>query len=278
LALGAHRLGVEVDGLFAVGSDLFSRLADAAFSSSGLPSTMLRRFEAATGSGVGFTDAEGENCLAVHPGANALLSAADVRAVGEAVRRATLVLAQFEIADEPILAAFSLAREAGGRTLLNPSPFREVDPRILDRTSILVLNAVEAERMSGALGLDGFDHAEPSPPGGLARLAQAILARGPDTVVVTLGAEGAVAYRRHEAELHQPAFRVQTSDTMGAGDAFTAGLAAGLVAGLPLSESLEQAAACGAMVCRSPGIFDALPTKGELGLFLATRGDRTKIA
>ena len=91
VAVGAHRLGAKVDGIFAIGNDFFSQLASSTFAQAGLSSTMLRRFEAPTGSGIGFTDAQGENCLAVHPGANLLLSAHEIRSVAPGVRGADFV-------------------------------------------------------------------------------------------------------------------------------------------------------------------------------------------
>jgi fructokinase len=48
--------------------------------------------------------------------------------------------------------------------------------------------------------------------------------RGPELVVVTHGAGGATAVGPGAAPLHVPARRVETVDTIGAGDAFTAGL------------------------------------------------------
>jgi sugar/nucleoside kinase (ribokinase family) len=67
LALGALRLGASVDGLFAVGNDLFADFARSAFVEAGLAPAMLRSYNAVTGAGIGFTDARGENCLAVYP-------------------------------------------------------------------------------------------------------------------------------------------------------------------------------------------------------------------
>jgi fructokinase len=52
---------------------------------------------------------------------------------------------------------------------------------------------------------------------------------GANLVVVTDGAEGATAYRGTRAPLHRPGRRVTVVDTIGAGDAFTAGLLTGLV-------------------------------------------------
>jgi len=77
LAVGARRLGATVDGLVAVGNDFFSQLAAPALTRAGLSPEMVRRYEGTTGSGIGFTDADGENCLAVFPGANRLLTGQD---------------------------------------------------------------------------------------------------------------------------------------------------------------------------------------------------------
>jgi fructokinase len=52
---------------------------------------------------------------------------------------------------------------------------------------------------------------------------------GADLVVVTDGADGASAFRRTSPPLRRPARRVEVVDTIGAGDAFTAGLLTGLV-------------------------------------------------
>jgi fructokinase len=52
---------------------------------------------------------------------------------------------------------------------------------------------------------------------------------GPIVVVVTEGAHGASAYRDTRRPLHRPGRRVSVVDTIGAGDAFTAGLLTGLI-------------------------------------------------
>ena len=266
LALGAHRLGARVDGIFSIGTDLFSQLAQSAFAQTGLSSAMLRHVDAKTGSGIGFTDLRGENCLAVCPGANLLLSAQDIRSVEQAVREAGLVLAQFETGDEPILEAFALARGAGVRTLLNPSPFRCVDQRMLEHTSVLVLNRVEATQLAESSGFGTIGTLE-----GLNDMAAALLEQGPELIVVTLGSEGAIAYQRGIPPLRQPSFPVKVIDTLGAGDAFTAGLAVGLLQGRPLPECLRQATACGAILCMEIGVFDVLPNFEQLDLFLAAQ-------
>ncbi|MET0257102.1 MAG: PfkB family carbohydrate kinase [Methylobacterium sp.] len=254
LALAAHRLGATVDGVFAIGDDPFAAVAVSAFEGAGLDTQMIVRRSGSTGAGVGFVDESGENCLAVSLGANRLLAAGDIDPAR--IARAELVMATFESPDAPIAAAFAQARRRGIRTLLNPSPSRPIDPQILADTAILVVNGVEA----ADLGLDLAD------PG----TAEALLRPGPEMVVVTIGDEGAVAFRRNRPPWRQPAFPVAVIDTIGAGDAFSAGLAVALLEGCPLDAALAQAAACGAITACRFGAFDAFPTAADRDRFRAS--------
>jgi fructokinase len=52
---------------------------------------------------------------------------------------------------------------------------------------------------------------------------------GPALVVITDGPDGAIAYRNGAEPLRRPGRKIQLVDTIGAGDAFTAGLLSGLV-------------------------------------------------
>ena len=218
VAVGARRLGAEVDCLAAIGDDLFGQMAPAAFRAAGLSDALLRRCETPTGAGVGFIQANGENCLAVFPGANLSLSAADVRAHTREIEAARMVLAQFEIGDPPILKAFAIARRVGRATLLNPSPFRIPTPEILAATTILVLNERETLAMASALGFEAGRVDRDS----ASRLARLLHANGLETLIVTLGARGALAYPREGPPISQPAYAVEAIDTLGAGDAFIA--------------------------------------------------------
>ncbi len=69
--------------------------------------------------------------------------------------------------------------------------------------------------------------------------------------------------------MHQPGFEVVAMDSLGAGDAFTAGFAVSLMEGRSLAECLRRGAGCGAITVQKLGVFDALPTRRELERFLA---------
>ncbi len=57
-------------------------------------------------------------------------------------------------------------------------------------------------------------------------------------VVVTLGSRGAFAVARTGESVYEPAHAVEVIDTVGSGDAFSAGFAHGLLAGWPLARCL----------------------------------------
>ncbi|MFI6693475.1 sugar kinase [Streptomyces sp. NPDC050433] len=84
-------------------------------------------------------------------------------------------------------------------------------------------------------------------------------------VAVKLGGEGAELHTPHGRE-HAPARRVTVRDTVGAGDAFTAGLLSGLLDGLGPRERLERANTVGAFAVGSAGDWEGLPERRELAL------------
>jgi sugar/nucleoside kinase (ribokinase family) len=92
--------------------------------------------------------------------------------------------------------------------------------------------------------------------------ARSIAARGPSTVVVKLGSEGAVAVRGdHVVRSGAPA--VRAVDATGAGDSFAAGFIAGMVEDRPLEETMALACACGALSTRGVGGTTAQPDRDE---------------
>ena len=268
VAIGLRRLGVAVDGLIAAGDDLFGALAAAALTAADLPAGMLRRVAGRSGAGVGLIDRTGDTVIAVYPGANRMLGATHVATAAASIGTASHVVAQFEIGDEPIAAAFALAG-AGATTVLNPSPFRPVDPAILQRTGMLVANATEACALARSLGVPAVP--DDAPVEQWSALAGAVHGAGVATLVVTRGARDALLWQRGEAPLVQPSFAVACVDGIGAGDAFLAGLVASRAEGRPIAEALRIAAACGAIATMRHGVAVTLPTQPQLAEFLRQR-------
>ncbi len=157
---------------------------------------------------------------------------------------------------EGLAALFGRARAAGLSTSLDPGwdpggDWGEGLEAALELTDVFLPNAEEACRFAGA--------ADPE-----AALAE--LAAGGATVVVKLGAAGAIA-AGPEGRARVAAPAVTTVDATGAGDSFAAGFLRGRRDGLPLERCLRLAVACGALATRALGGVDGQPTFDEANEF-----------
>ena len=132
--------------------------------------------------------ASGENQIVIVPGANAALGPAEVATVAAdsaAVDNCRVLATVLEVGNEAVSAALQLGRSVGARTVLNaaPAPVAGLAADILAATDILVVNETEAEVLAGC-GEDA--------EGGWTAAAGRLLDLGCHSVVITLGAAGAV--------------------------------------------------------------------------------------
>jgi 2-dehydro-3-deoxygluconokinase len=101
--------------------------------------------------------------------------------------------------------------------------------------------------------------------GGEAEAAEALLSRGSSYIVVKRGACGASVWTEG-SRIDAPALPVTAIDTVGAGDAFSAGFLSGLLDGLDPGQCLERANLLGAWAVSTRGDWQGLPRRGELDL------------
>jgi 2-dehydro-3-deoxygluconokinase len=94
-------------------------------------------------------------------------------------------------------------------------------------------------------------------------LARGVGKLGPSTVVLKLGARGALALTGDRTTV-APTEPVDVVDPVGAGDAFVAGYLSALVQDRPVAECLQRGNLVGGAVCRVPGDWEGLPTPQEL--------------
>ena len=265
VAIGVHRLGFAVDIFLGVGRDPAAREVCALLEAEGIATTQVHTLGDTSGHGAGFVAANGDNSIAVFPGANQLLGAREMGQARPLFRTATLVYGQLETSLEAVQAAFVLARSQGVMTVLNPSPMRVLGQELLDVTSTLVLNWTEACQL-----LAGVVVEMPSSLQGCAALLQPQVEqfrqRWPgDWIVVTVGALGSMGFARDgETVCALPARLHAQGDSAGAGDAFSAGLCVTLAQGLPMRQALQLANACGAALASGHGVLEHLPTMATL--------------
>jgi len=261
-AVGAARAGGAVTFVARVGRDMFGDQAVAGFRRDGINvDFVLRDKTAPSGVALIFVAEDGENSIAVAGGANTRLSPADVKKAKQAIASARVLVMQLETPLETVQAAAELAARAGVRVILNPAPARPLPDRLLKVVSILTPNETEAELLTGIRVDDDV---------AAARAADELLAKGIQTVVLTLGARGAFLATKAGQHL-VPGFKVKPVDTTAAGDIFNGALAVALAEGKSLVEAARFANAAGALSVTKLGAQPSAPTRREIERFLKTR-------
>jgi ribokinase len=265
-AVAAARLageGLSVRMIGCTGDDDFGRTLRAALRAEGVDDSAVRTAAGVpTGIAMITVDRAGENIITVAPGANHELIAADVADVGGDV----LVISA-EVPVPVITAALAAAARRALRVLnLAPAP-PEAAELIAAAPDWLVVNESEAAAVLGR------------PVSGLTEAAAAaaeLVAAGAGNAVVTAGAAGA-AYcgpaggQGKTVVVTVPGFKVQATDTVGAGDTFVGALAVALAAGVPPVDAVTAASAAGATAATRPGTQSGMPHPADV---LAVTGHR----
>lgn len=170
-------------------------------------------------------------------------------------------------AAEAVTAAVRLAREAGTLVsvdvnyrsrLWTPEQARPVLSELVRNADIVISSEDE-------LGL------VVATPEDEAASAGQLADCGVSRLVIKRGARGATLWQDARAH-HAPAIPVTVLDTIGAGDAFTAGYLSGVLDGLPPAAALDRGIVAGAFAVAAIGDWEGLPTRDELALLGAESG------
>lgn len=260
-AVAAARLDADVTMVVKLGQDAFGDQAAANLANEGIrPRFVLRDGASHTGVAFILVDDAGENMIIVALGTNALLTPTDIDAAREAIARADVALFQLESPLETVTYAIRMAHEAGTTVVLNPAPGQALGPELLSQVDVLTPNQTELQLLvgrdlSGLTNLTGLEEIESA--------ARELLAHGVGSVVVTLGADGALIVTRAGAR-HVPGYTVKVVDTTGAGDAFNGALAVALAEGQTLQEAVNFANAAAALQITKVGTAPAMPYRRDV--------------
>lgn len=186
----------------------------------------------------------------------------------DVVRRARLVcVSGTGLAREPSRGAtLAVARSRAGRTIFDldwrpslwsePSEYPEVARAAIGGADVVVGNEQE---LCAAVAVEEPEEA-----------AHRLLEAGVNTIVVKRGAKGVTAFTGDHV-IEVSGIEVEVANGLGAGDAFAAALAHGLLRQKPLEETLRRANAAGAIVAEQLPCSEAMPTVEELEAFLQAR-------
>ena len=254
-AVAAARLGARVAMVGRVGSDDAGTTLRTALQEAGVDCRHLAvDGQAASGLALIGVDRSGDNTIIVSPGANDRIWPDDVAAAAPFLASAAVTLVQLEV---PAMAVEAAVAASGGKVVLNPAPASHLSSALLERVDVLVPNRIELAQLAGS-----------AEAGGLAAVEE--MARGlpVPTVVVTLGADGALLVAGGDAVV-LPAPPVEVVDTTGAGDAFCGAIAEALARGVAIDEATARAVHAGSLATTRRGAQPSLPTRAQVNASLA---------
>lgn len=254
-AVAAARSEAETWMVGRVGTDAFGDAQIDFLQQQGIRTDrVLRSDDVPTGVALITVSAEGENSIVVVPGANGRVSQEDVNVVFEPE---DVVVCQFEIPLETVVAVLRCAHERGARTILNPAPAAEWPSEYRSLVDVLVVNESELAFLAGG------PEPDPADTRAVAERVAALRAGPNQTVVATLGSHGLVAATGAE-EMVLAGHSVRAVDTTAAGDTFVGAFAASLARGAAEREALEYANLAAAISVERAGAGPSIPARAEI--------------
>jgi len=262
-AVGAARLGARVALVARVGNDVRGDSVVEALITEGVEiDHLIRDATAFTGVALCQVGGTGEKQILSAAGANARLSAEDVRAAADALRSARVVLLQLGVPLAAVAEAIRIGRSAGARVVLDPGPPAPLPDDLLAEIDVIRPNCSEALALTGVEVVDR-DSARAA--------AASLLRRGAGAAAVQAGESGDLL-SWSEGEVWLPRFEVARLDATGAGDAFASAFAVALAEGRSLAEAGPFASAAAALATTVLGAQASLPRRAAVLALLESRG------
>jgi len=242
------RAGVDVVHLGRLGKS--DQWALDALSQFGVRTNSIELLDGPSGHAIIQVDADGENAIVLHGGANQSFDAATLEKLLQNAKAGDWLLIQNEC--NALSEAFAIAAKMQLNVAFNPAPMNaQVDQLPLEQCRVLILNEVEATQLAG-VDLNG-EAVQDTP------LISALQRRYPDAIIaLTLGGKGATILQHNES-ISVDAPMVKVVDTTGAGDTFVGYFLAGIISGLTAEQAARRACAAGALAVTIAGATPGIP-------------------
>ena len=258
-AVAAGRLGANIQFIAAVGNDELGNKIKQQLNNDNINTCSVACIEGQnTGVALILVNAQGENQIAIHAGANAQVTTEYLLKYKEDIINADAILMQLETPLATIEQAAKLAKQHQTQVILNPAPAQKLSDDLLKHIDIITPNETEAEYLTGIKVLTEQDAEQ---------AAMILHKKGIETVIITLGSKGAWVSSAQRGAIIA-GFKVQVIDTIGAGDTFNGMLVTALLEGKTLEQAVKYAHAAGALSVTKPGAQTAVPFRNEVEEFL----------
>jgi len=253
-AVAAARLSGNVTLVANLGNDLFGHQAHEQFKQENINVSFIT-FDSVHPSGVALinVDANGENCIAVAPGANGNLTSDLLKSFFEFITLPAIVLVQLEI---PIPTVEFIIEQCAVRSIpviVNPAPASKLRDEVWKHVYAITPNETEAEFLTGITITDDVS---------AKKAANVFHNKGIKNVILTLGKRGAYwSVDDNDGMVAAP--HVTVADTTAAGDCFSGALAVALAEKKSLADAVRFAIVAASISVTRMGAQSSMPSRKE---------------
>lgn len=258
-AVALGKLGTDVYFIGKVGTDSYGNLLLKSLEESGVKTDFVfKDYQDHSGISLIYVNNSGENCIVNYMGANNNLTMENIRKALKLIKSADIILLQLEI---PLNIIFNIIRKfykLGKTIILDPAPYKPIPFDILSNISILTPNQTEIEQLTNIKVNNEQDSYKAS---------KFLIDKGANVIINKLGSKGAFLIDKNNSNLI-PTFDVKRVNSIGAGDAFNAGLAYGISKNKSLYESVLIGNLVASLSVTKEGVQESMPTKEDLTKFI----------
>ncbi len=253
-AYAIGKLGGQVNMIGAVGDDLYGKMLIENLQSVGVGTSGIEVISGVpTGNAFISVDEEGENSIIVVQGANNKLTTQMIDKHRNLIEDADIIIMQLEIPLEVVEHVKTLAKDK--LVVLDPAPAQNnLSKQFLKGFHIVKPNETELQTLTGKKLVTREE---------LISGAKELLEKGIQTVIVTLGGDGALLVTK-DTEEYFKAQKVTAVDTTAAGDSFTAALTLALSKGKEYGEAIRFGNYVSGIVVTRKGAQTSIPTMEEV--------------
>ncbi|MFU2418745.1 ribokinase [Peptacetobacter sp. AB800] len=255
-AYSIGKLGGDVAMIGAVGDDdagqiLLNNLKSVNVDTSGIEIVN----DNVTGQAYIYVDDNGQNCITVISGANAVVDRDMIDRNMELIDDAEYVVMQLEVPIDTVKYVKDIAISKGKKVIIDPAPaIKNPDTNLWRGCYIIKPNELELATLTGKK-LNNIEEYK--------KAAIELQKTGADFVISTLGGDGAIAYDGENIK-NFDCKKTTVVDTTAAGDTFTAGLVIGLNEGKSIEEAINFGQSAAAITVSRKGAQTSIPSRDEI--------------
>lgn len=229
-----------------IGNDMYGTSIMNELKNIGMSTEFIKKVDCSTGIAVISVDKEGNNSIIATPGANKLLSVKDIENSMELFMNTDIVLIQNEIPVDVNEKIIELSHQLNKLVIYNPAPFVPINPSLYQYIDYITPNETELDLLIES-------------DGNIEEKALILKKLGVKNVIVTRGSQDLIHVDEKGAVKKYPVRKVDSIDTVGAGDCLN-GYFAGLVScGYTIEKAIKAAIEAASLSCTKEGTLSSMP-------------------